>query len=77
MLTCQHAPCSTPANIKPKLFVASKLIPNHMLYQSLTGELQYLTFTHFNIAYIVQQVCLFTHAHVYNIFCSQMYFEVS
>ncbi|KAK4362733.1 hypothetical protein RND71_017974 [Anisodus tanguticus] len=32
------------------------------LYKSLAGALQYLTFTRPDIAYVVQQVCLFMHA---------------
>ncbi|XP_021732639.1 uncharacterized protein LOC110699435 [Chenopodium quinoa] len=31
------------------------------LYRSLAGALQYLTFTHPDIAYAVQQICLFMH----------------
>jgi len=30
-------------------------------YRSLAGALQYLTLTHPNLAYVVQQVCLFMH----------------
>jgi hypothetical protein len=33
--------------------------PTH--FKSLTGALQYLTFTHPDIAYVIQQVCLHMH----------------
>jgi hypothetical protein len=32
-------------------------------YRSIAGALQYLTFTRSDIAYVVQQVCLYMHDH--------------
>ncbi|XP_022008513.1 uncharacterized mitochondrial protein AtMg00810-like [Helianthus annuus] len=40
----------------------SALISDDTLYRSLAGALQYLTITCPDIAYVVQQVCLFMHA---------------
>ncbi|CAL9242896.1 unnamed protein product [Arabidopsis halleri] len=55
-------PCQTPVDTKPKLEATdSPPIDNPTLYRSLAGALQYLTFTRPDIAYAVQQVCLFMH----------------
>lgn len=54
---------TTPVDTKSKLSAedgAPVLDPS--LYRSLEGALQYLTFTRPNIAYAIQQVCLFMHA---------------
>ena len=58
--------CNPPATLvdtKQKLSTSSN-IPYEDLttYQSLTGALQYLTFTRPNISYVVQQVCFYMHA---------------
>ena len=37
-------------------------LDNPSLYRYLAGTLQFLTFTHVDISYVVQQVCLFMHA---------------
>ncbi|XP_056697386.1 uncharacterized mitochondrial protein AtMg00810-like [Spinacia oleracea] len=60
MGTCK--PAATPVNTNAKLSAdsgPSVQDPTH--YRSLAGALQYLTFTRPNIAYAVQQVCLFMH----------------
>lgn len=56
-------PSLTPVDTKPKLSSQeSPLLENSTLYRSLAGALQYLTFTRPDIAYAVQQVCLFMHS---------------
>lgn len=60
MSACKPSP--TPVDTKPKLSANSSAPyadPSH--YRSLAGALQYLTFTRPDIAYAVQQVCLFMH----------------
>ncbi|CAA7024775.1 unnamed protein product [Microthlaspi erraticum] len=55
-------PCLTPCDTKSKLAAAdSPRISDPTLYRSLAGALQYLTFTRPDIAYAVQQICLFMH----------------
>ena len=49
-------PCSTPVDINPKLSADGAPIPDPTDFRSLTGALQYLTFTRPDIAYAVQQV---------------------
>ncbi|XP_076928393.1 protein FAR-RED IMPAIRED RESPONSE 1-like [Bidens hawaiensis] len=61
MQTCK--PSATPCDTDSKLSSsAGELMPDGTLYRSLAGALQYLTFTRPNIAYAVQQFCLFMHA---------------
>ena len=55
-------PCLTPVDTKAKLAPDDgKPIADPTLYRSLAGALQYLTFTRPDIAFAVQQVCLFMH----------------
>ena len=55
--------CTTPADVRGKLSgEGSPPMSNPTLYRSLAGALQYLTFTRPDIAFAVQQVCLFMHA---------------
>jgi hypothetical protein len=63
MLNCK--PASTPADTKPKL----SLHDDHPLsdkgasfYRSIAGALQYLTLTCPDVAYVVNQACLYMHA---------------
>ncbi|XP_074267439.1 uncharacterized protein LOC141590780 [Silene latifolia] len=56
-------PSTTPVDVGSKLDAAAgPLISDPSLYRSLAGALQYLTITRPDIAYAVQQVCLFMHA---------------
>ncbi|KAI3514468.1 hypothetical protein L1887_12893 [Cichorium endivia] len=59
MASCN--PCSTPTDTKPKLSGDGEPFDDPTLYRSLAGALQYLTFTRPDIAYAVQQICLFMH----------------
>ncbi|GJZ96368.1 ribonuclease H-like domain-containing protein [Tanacetum coccineum] len=54
-------PCRTPVNTESKLGVGGDPVSDPMLYRSLAGALQYLTFTRPDISYVVQQVCLYMH----------------
>ena len=56
MRSLQH-----PADTKSKLVVGGDLVDDPTLYRTLLGALRYLTFTHPDIVYNVQQVCLFMH----------------
>jgi hypothetical protein len=63
MAACK--PCSTPVNTNPKLsLTAATPLPaaDATNFRKLAGALQYLTFTQPDIAYAVQQVCLYMHA---------------
>jgi hypothetical protein len=52
-------PYSTPIDTRAKLSDEDGLpIANVTSYQSLTGAIQYLTFSRPNIVYVIQQVCL-------------------
>jgi hypothetical protein len=55
-------PCSTPVDTQAKLSKDDgPLVADTTSYRSLTGALQYLTFSRPDIAYAVQQVCLYMH----------------
>nr|GEY50517.1 reverse transcriptase domain-containing protein [Tanacetum cinerariifolium] len=54
-------PTRTPVDTKSKLGSYGDLISDPTLYRSLTGGLQYLTFTRLYISYVVQHVCLHMH----------------
>jgi hypothetical protein len=55
-------PCSTPVDTQAKLSEDDgPPVADAMSYRSLTGALQYLTFSRPDIAYAVQQVCLHMH----------------
>jgi hypothetical protein len=57
-----YKPCSTPVDLKAKLAADSgPPVRDPSQFQSITGALQYLTFTRPDIAYVVQQVCLHMH----------------
>ncbi|GKD65371.1 ribonuclease H-like domain-containing protein [Tanacetum coccineum] len=59
MANCK--PTRTPVDMESKLSSIGDLISDPTLYRSLTGCLQYLTFTRPDISYVVQQVCLHMH----------------
>lgn len=60
MMNCK--PISTPSDVNSKLSAeVGDRIDNPKQYRSLAGALQYLTITRPDIAYAVQQVCLFMH----------------
>jgi len=55
-------PTTTPVDSKSKLSAADgPPIDDPAFYRSLAGALQYLTLTRPDLAYAVQQVCLFMH----------------
>ncbi|XP_021978656.1 uncharacterized mitochondrial protein AtMg00810-like [Helianthus annuus] len=60
----QHCkPSTTPTDTNNKLSAdTGELLTDGSLYRSLADTLQYLTITRPDIAYTVQQVCLFMHA---------------
>jgi len=54
--------CSTPVDTNPKVAAADGAsVSDATDFRSLTGALQYLTFTRPDIAYAVQQVCIHMH----------------
>jgi hypothetical protein len=57
-----YKPCTTSVNLQVKLAVNSgPPIQDASQFQSITGALQYLTFTQSDITYVVQQICLHMH----------------
>ena len=60
MGTCKRAATPVDTNSKLSAYLGPPMAdPTH--YRSLAGALQYLTFTRLDIAYAIQQVCLFMH----------------
>jgi histone deacetylase 1/2 len=60
MTACKST--TTPVDTSPELSAsAGPPVADPIEYQNLVGALQYLTFTHPDIAYVVQQVCLHMH----------------
>jgi hypothetical protein len=58
------APITDPTAYHSQAKVSSDMgapVTDPIAYHSLAGALQYLTFTRFNISYMVQQVCLHMH----------------
>jgi hypothetical protein len=58
-------PASTPADTKPKVsLLDGKLLAasDASFYRSIAGALQYLTLTRPDVAYAVNQACLYMHA---------------
>lgn len=54
-------PCSTPIDTSAKVSGDGAPVPDATDYRALAGTLQYFTFTCPDIAYAVQQVCLYMH----------------
>jgi hypothetical protein len=54
-------PCSTSIDTHSKLSANGAPVCDPTQYRSIVGALQYLTFTRPDIAYVVQQVCLYMH----------------
>jgi hypothetical protein len=54
-------PCSTHVDLHSKLSADGPPVADSTQYPSLAGALQYLTFTRSDIAYAVQQICLYMH----------------
>ena len=55
-------PTATPVDARTKLSaIDGAPVADPSEYRSLTGALQHLTLTRPNLAYVVQQVCLFMH----------------
>ena len=54
-------PCNTPVDVHSKLSADGPPVADSTQYHSLAGALQYLTFTRPDIAFAVQQVCLYMH----------------
>jgi hypothetical protein len=52
-------PCSTPVDLHSKLSADGPPVDDATQYRSLAGALQYLTFTRPDIAFAVQQFCLY------------------
>ncbi|GJW37406.1 ribonuclease H-like domain-containing protein [Tanacetum coccineum] len=53
----------TPIDTKKKLGPEGSPVTDPILNHSLTGSLQYLTFTRPDLSYAVQQLCLYMHDH--------------
>nr|GEW13440.1 ribonuclease H-like domain-containing protein [Tanacetum cinerariifolium] len=65
LLACAHMtncnPSRTPVDTDSKLGPEGVPVQDPTLYRSLTGGLQYLTFTRPDISYAVQQIFLYMH----------------
>ncbi|GJX92669.1 ribonuclease H-like domain-containing protein [Tanacetum coccineum] len=59
MVTCN--PFWTPIDTESKLGLKGSPVQDPTLYLSLASGLQYLIFTHPNLSYAVQQICLYMH----------------
>ena len=60
--TAEWKPCSTPVDTNPKVSTVEGVpVADPLDFHSFAGALQYLTFTHPDIAYAVQQICLHMH----------------
>ncbi|KAJ9563189.1 hypothetical protein OSB04_008349 [Centaurea solstitialis] len=59
MLNCK--PARTPTDSAQKLTADVPTVADSTLYRRLAGALQYLTFTRPDIAFSVQQICLYMH----------------
>ncbi|GJT31446.1 ribonuclease H-like domain-containing protein [Tanacetum coccineum] len=53
--------CWTPVDTESKLRPDGDPVTDSILYRSLAGAHQYITFTRADLSYVVQQVCLYMH----------------
>jgi hypothetical protein len=58
---CDCKPCSTPVDTHAKMSADGVPVADPTHFHSIAGALQYLTFTRPDLAYAVQQVCLYMH----------------
>ncbi|GJX93179.1 ribonuclease H-like domain-containing protein [Tanacetum coccineum] len=59
MLNCH--PCRTAIDIERKIGAVVVPVSHPILYRSLVGAFRYLTFTHLDLSYSAQQICLYMH----------------
>ncbi|GJW37437.1 ribonuclease H-like domain-containing protein [Tanacetum coccineum] len=59
VVTCN--PSWTPIDTESKLSPEGAPVQDLTLYRSLAGGIQYLTFTHPDLCYAIQQICLYMH----------------
>lgn len=66
-------PVDTPTDTQSKPDNDETLVTNPTLYQSLAARLQYLTFTHLDLSFAIQKICLFMHdpqeLYIYDLKC--------
>ncbi|GJZ03247.1 ribonuclease H-like domain-containing protein [Tanacetum coccineum] len=57
-----YNPFRTPIDTDSKLGFDGDHVSDSTLYRNLVGDLQYFTFTHTDLSYVIHQVCLYMHA---------------
>jgi hypothetical protein len=62
VVVADYKPCTTPVDLQAKLTGDSRPpVEDISQFCSIAGALRYLTFTRPDIAYVVQQICLYMH----------------